>query len=212
MRRCSWNAARTRPLPEYPASHGRPARGRRRDRARRRVGGPGCPRAGQDQFRLHGDPFADRRTHRAREFHRGQPGRAVLRQPRDDRQPGPHLRDLSGERTRRTQVQTPDHRRGRQERSCRRSYQIAGRKHVSITRPQQFPRHPGRHHDRHGGGAGAVSEPAGAPRCPAGSSASPSSAARPNSNWWFLSPPSRSIRPAITCWSSMTPRRSSCGG
>ena len=92
-------------------------------------------------------------------LHRRQSGRAVVRDPGDDRQPGSDLRDLSGERARRSRLQAQDRRVRRQEPACGRSRQAAQRQHLSASGPQQLPRRPGRPHDRHGGGARAIAEP-----------------------------------------------------
>ncbi len=148
--------------PEHPAIDGRPARGRRSLGAGRRARGAGGARSGADQSRLHRDSLAHRRTDRARQLHRRESGRPQYRHARDDREPGPDLRDLPGERARHSRLQAPHRRARRSERPRRRPRAPARRHDLRPAGPQQFPRHPGDRQFRHGGGAGRASEPAGA--------------------------------------------------
>src|SRR5262245_6525162 len=143
---------------EYPAIDARPARGRRCRGAGRGDAGAGAARPGADQSRLHRDPLAHRWADRACRLHRRQPGQPLVRDARDHRQPGPDLRDLSGERARRSRLQPQDRRVARQEPACDRSHPAAQRHHVSATRRDRVPRRPGRPHDRYRGGAGAAAQ------------------------------------------------------
>ena len=124
-----------------------------------RDAGAGAARAGANQSRLHRDPLADRWTDRTCRLHRRQPGQSLVREAGDDRQPGPDLRHLSGERARCSRLQAQGRRVGRQEPARDHSHQAAQRHHLSASRPHQLPRRPGRRHDRHRGGAGATAEP-----------------------------------------------------
>ena len=81
-------------------------------------------------------------------FHRGQSGRPVVRDACDDRQPGPHLCHLSGQRARCPRLQAQGRRIGRQDPARDRSHQAAQWQRLSASRPHQLARRPGRHHAR----------------------------------------------------------------
>ena len=63
--------------------------GRRRRGASRGDAGAGAARPGANQSRLYRDPLAHRWTDRTCHLHRRQPGQSLVRDPGDDRQPGP---------------------------------------------------------------------------------------------------------------------------